>query len=368
MGPTRRAGAVAGLEMELELELQWPPPRAGRGKGNAEGRAPRSGLGGLPWDIYCHTPRRYWLLVESAKSPDQKAAELAALQHGVITLAQALGLGLSREQIRYRVETGRWIRVRLRVFVLAGSPATWQQATMVACLGGPAGAVASHRSAAALYQLLDAPELPEITVPARGNGRQEGAMVHRSSVPTPDATSLAEIPVTTAARTLVDCASVLDHEALCELLDDALCQRLCTTAEITEAMGRAGRGPGRAGLASLERALLPWTPGLPPGSPAEMRLIRLLIRWGFPLPERQVKVFDRHGRFVAKVDVGWREQTVGLEYYGQRHHGPRKMQHDERRLARITAAGWEVKVVRKEDLTGHRAQALRLWLSGKLQG
>lgn len=306
--------------------------------------------------------------MESGKSADQKAGELAALQHGVITLAQALGLGLSKAQIRYRVQTGRWIRVRLRVFVLAGSPATWQQATMVACLGGPAGAVASHRSAAALHRLLDAPELPEITVPSRGNGRQEGATVHRSSVPTPDATSLAEIPVTTVARTLVDCASVLGHQALCELLDDALCQRLCTTAEVTAAMGRAGRGPGRAGLASLERALLPWTPGLPPGSPAEMRLIRLLIRWGFPLPERQVKILDHSGRFVAKMDVGWRERRTGLEYYGERHHGPRKKQHDERRLSRITAAGWEVRVVRKEDLAGHRAQALQKWLSGRLRG
>ena len=98
-----------------------------------------------------------------------------------------------------------------------------------------------------------------------------------------------------------------------------------------------------------------------------MRLIRLLMRWGFPLPERQVKVFDGHGRFVAKLDVGWRKETVGLEYYGERHHGPRKMQHDERRLARITAAGWDVRVVRKEDLVGRRAEELKGWLSERLR-
>jgi hypothetical protein len=304
--------------------------------------------------------------MESTTSPDQKAAALAALQHGAISLPQALAQGFSPDQIRHRVKSGRWIRARQGVFVLAGAPPTWQQATMVACLGGSDGARASHRSAAALHGLLDPPALPELTVPRQGNVRQPGATVHRSTILSADTTALAEIPVTTAARTVVDCASFLDYDALCELVDDALCERLCTTTDIAHAMDRAAQGPGRAGLANLEEALSVWTPGLMPGSRAEMRLIRRLSRWGFPRPERQVKVFDARGRFVGRLDVGWRDRTTGLEYYGERHHGPRQAQHDERRMGRIGAAGWDARVVRKEDLNGRRAQALQRWLSERL--
>jgi hypothetical protein len=99
-----------------------------------------------------------------------------------------------------------------------------------------------------------------------------------------------------------------------------------------------------------------------------MRLIRLLLGWGFPPPERQVKVLGNDGRFLGRVDVGWREYTTGLEYYGERHHGPRHQVHDDRRLEGITAVGWQVRVVRKADLTGQRAQSLRRWLAERLGG
>jgi hypothetical protein len=299
-------------------------------------------------------------------TPDQRVAALAAEQHGVITLAQALALGMTEGQVRHRVSAGRWIRAALGVYVVAGTPSTWEQATTVACLAAPNGAVASHSSAAALYRLLDPPETPEVTVPKGSSSRFRGAVVRRSMVADADVTAIGPIPVTTAARTVVDCAALLPYEELCELLDDALCERLCTTREIAEAMERSTHAPGRPGLASLERALLPWTPGLMPGSRAEMRLIRRLLAWGFPPPERQVKVFDADGRFLARLDVAWRDRNTGLEYYGERHHGPRQVAHDERRLGRVRAVGWSARVVRKADLSGRRAEELRRWLSARL--
>lgn len=300
------------------------------------------------------------------ETPDQRAGELAATRHGVITLAEACGLGLSWGQVRHRVRTGRWIRVAPGIFVVAGAPSTWEQATMIACSAAPAGAVASHLSAAALHGLLVPPEVPELTVPKGRSGRYPGATVHRSALPPVDVTAIGRIPVTGAARTVVDCAAFLRFEDLCELLDDALCERLCTTREIEAAMERAGKRPGRAGLTGLTRALVPWSPGVPPGSRAEMRLIRRVIGWGFPPPERQVKVFDGDGRFVARLDVAWRDQTVGLEYYGVRHHGPRHTAHDDHRLSRVQAVGWDVRVVRKEDLSGRRAEELRRWLADRV--
>jgi hypothetical protein len=238
---------------------------------------------------------------------------------------------------------------------------------MVACLAGPDGTVASHLTAAALFGLWELPAaLPHVTVPRTASGRMKVATVHRSPLDPDDLGTVDGIPVTRPGRTIVDCAAVLAHDDLCKLVDDALCRSLCSADDLHRAMERASRGPGRAGLARLEEALKVWTPGAPPGSPAEIRLIRRLVGWGLPVPERQVKIFDAAGRFVAKIDVGWEERRAGLEYYGERHHGPRAESHDERRMGRIEATGWEIRIVRKGDLHGTRATALRAWLSARL--
>jgi hypothetical protein len=44
-----------------------------------------------------------------------------------------------------------------------------------------------------------------------------------------------------------------------------------------------------------------------------MRLVRRLLEWGFPRPERHVDIFDEDGTFVARVDCGWPAVRIGLE-------------------------------------------------------
>jgi hypothetical protein len=96
-----------------------------------------------------------------------------------------------------------------------------------------------------------------------------------------------------------------------------------------------------------------------------MRLIRRLHTQGVPLPERQVELFDHAGKFVARLDCGWRNERVGFEYFGGRHHGPRQDVHDRARLAHIHEIGWDVKVARKTDV-GVGATGLYRWLAARL--
>jgi hypothetical protein len=297
-------------------------------------------------------------------TPDQQAGRLASLQHGAITHSQAIAAGLTRDEIRHRLRTGRFERVVRGTYVVAGTPRGWRQNAMVGCLSGPPGTLVSHLSAAALLGVGEPPEVPHVTVPRGVSGRIEVAVVHWSDVAAEDTDVVDGIPVTGPARTVVDCAGILDEEALCELVDDVLCERRCRPKDVVSAMERAGRR--RSGFAALEEALAVWDDGAFPGSRAEMRLVRRLRRWGFPKPERQVKIFDTSGRFVAKVDVGWRDSKAGLEYYGERHHGPRAKHHDEHRLARVEATGWQIRVVTKADLNGTKALALREWLTDHL--
>src|SRR3989442_2637238 len=75
-------------------------------------------------------------------------ASLAERQPGLGTRAQAREEGFSKREIESRLEAGLWETLHRGVYRLAGSPRTWEPAGMGACLA--AGAVASHRTAAAL--------------------------------------------------------------------------------------------------------------------------------------------------------------------------------------------------------------------------
>lgn len=280
-------------------------------------------------------------------------------------MAQALAAGLTEDQVRWRLRTRRWRLAARGTFVVAGAPETWQQAVMVACLAGPAGTVASHLTAAALFGLWKPPTPPHVTVPRHASGRLVVAVVHHGYLHTEDVSLVGTIPCTRPARTIVDSAVLLGYEALCEVVDDALCRPLTNPNDLLQAMVRTGQGPGRRGQANLQRALEVWTPGPKPGSPAEMRLVRRLQSWGFPLPVRQYRIYDDGGRFVAKLDLSWPEPKVGFEYQGERHHGPRRRKHDAERKARIEALGWQVEYVYKSDLEPG-ATRLQRWLAPRL--
>src|SRR5437588_11829362 len=111
---------------------------------------------------------------------EQAASAKAQRQHGLITRVQARELGISDDAIDWRVRNGIWQRVHRNVLRLPGAPATWQQSIMAACLAIP-GSTASHRAAAALWEIPEVPARPEVTVPHWHGIRLEGVQVHRAN-------------------------------------------------------------------------------------------------------------------------------------------------------------------------------------------
>jgi predicted transcriptional regulator of viral defense system len=289
---------------------------------------------------------------------DQRAARVAASQHGVITLEQALDCGLSPDQVRERCRRGRWRRIVRGAFAINGAPATWQLDLMAACLGGPPGTVASHLSALALFGLWTPSPLPHVTVEPGRSARLPIARVHRSPLARLDRTFVGGVPSTTPGRALVDAANLLRRAPLTNVLDAALCRGVTSTAAIRASADRAGSPSGRKGLAMLVGLLDAWDGEIRPGSPAEMRLLRLLRQWGLPEPVCQVEVRDVSGGFIGRLDVGWPDRRAGLEYASDRHHQPSRWDRDEPRYEAFERAGWRVSSVGKDDLLGSAA-ALR---------
>lgn len=295
---------------------------------------------------------------------DARAAALAARQHGLLTSEQALACGLSPKQVKGRLGTGRWTALARGVYVVAGVPDSWVRRAAAAQLAvAGAGGVTSHVTAGALHGLLAPSPLPHVTVPASASARCSIAKVHRSDVPLVDRATVDGIRATSVSRTLVDLASVLDRSRLESVVDDALCGGRATAESTAAALERAGTH--RRGTVLLGSVLAVWSEAIRPGSPAEVRLLRHLRDLGFPPPVTQYEVRTPEGRFVARLDVAWPDSLAALEYDGRRHHGPRQVEHDERRLAAVHALGWRVGLATKADLLpGERrlAELLAGWL------
>jgi very-short-patch-repair endonuclease len=208
------------------------------------------------------------------------------------------------------------------------------------------GAVLSGRSAAVLWgvPLAGPDDAVECTLGAgRRAGTVQGVRVTRRRLPDEDVVRRDGVLVTSPLRTALDLARIEPADEAVVCLDQFLHSRLVTLAEL-RAAAAATTGPGcRRIRRAAERA-----DGLAQ-SPQETRLRLLLHRSALPRPAAQFQVRDARG-FVAKVDFGWPEHKIALEYDGVWHGEAQQVGKDRRRLNRLTEAGWTVIFVTAADL------------------
>jgi very-short-patch-repair endonuclease len=202
-----------------------------------------------------------------------------------------------------------------------------------ALLGAPAGAVLSHSSAAALWGLLPGTDgLLHVTVPRGRGARRRGLAIHRSRTLTErDVRVLERLPVTSAARTLLDLAETEAERRLQRALDEALVARLASEATVREMLGRAAGRRGASRLAALLGD--PASPALT-RSEAEERFLALVAEAGLPRPHVNARACG------YEVDFLWPEHRVVVEIDGYRFHGTRAaFERDRRKSAELSAAG-----------------------------
>jgi hypothetical protein len=123
---------------------------------------------------------------------------IARAQHGVIALFQLLELGYTMSAIKHRVATGRLHPVRRNVYALGRPGLTRQGEWMAAVLSCGRGAVLSHFSAAALWEIR--PERSRIVHVSISRGRvrcETGIAIHRRMKLEADTARCSGVPVTT---------------------------------------------------------------------------------------------------------------------------------------------------------------------------
>jgi predicted transcriptional regulator of viral defense system len=140
-------------------------------------------------------------------------AEIAASQHGVISLTQLRELGLSARAVQNRVAIGKLHRIHRGVYAVGHPVLSKEGRWMAAVLACGPDALLSHRSAAALWGIRPTARSRIDVTLGRPTGRAvPGIDIHRTrTLRAQDATKVTNIPCTTVARTLLDLADVVDR-------------------------------------------------------------------------------------------------------------------------------------------------------------
>jgi very-short-patch-repair endonuclease len=201
------------------------------------------------------------------------------------------------------------------------------------------GAV-SGRAAAALWgaDVLLRGERIEVTVPRSTRFRApSGLTVVRSALPPSDVVRWAGIPVTTPRRTAFDLARRLPLIEAVVAADAMLAARLISRSTLSALLRDKPYWPG---LPQLRKVLMLCDPGAE--SPMETRLRMVLIAGRLPWPVTQYEVRDGSGLFVARLDLAYPENKLGVEYEGDHHRERGAFQRDLRRINALNSCGWTV--------------------------
>ena len=177
--------------------------------------------------------------------PDHDALyQVAEQQAGYFTARQARQAGFSPSLLSYHVGTGRFERVRPRVYRLVRFPASEHEDLYVAWLQAGPYSVISHDSALALYDLSDRlPDRIHITVPRTSSRRRPELQLHTKRLEPEDVTRYEGLPVTSVPRTLVDVAAAgLADEQVRQAIYEALRRGLVARESLLQlSASRGGR-------------------------------------------------------------------------------------------------------------------------------
>lgn len=154
------------------------------------------------------------------------------------------------------------------------------------------------------------------------------------------------IRITTPERTAFDIGRSLSANRSIPVLDALANATNFKTADV-ECLA-AGK-PGGRGVRQLRSVLALVNGGAE--SPQESRVRLLLVAAGLPQPETQIEFSDEFGVARIRVDMGWREWRVAVEYDGAQHWSDRRQRSwDIDRIAILEAMGWAVVRVSAEML------------------
>jgi very-short-patch-repair endonuclease len=269
----------------------------------------------------------------------RKELRIAARKKGLITTTQLIATGMSSATITRRAKAGRLHRKHHGVYAVGRADLPIEGEFLAAALAIGEDAVVSHFGAAWLWGFWTTlPQPPfDVTVPRRVRSRA-AIRVHRvQTLARADRTWWRGVPVTTAARTLNDLATVLRSDAAMK-----------RAAHEAQSLGRVTHAQIEA-VANPRLAKLIARGPRPTRSALEDAVDDLLTRHGLRPPQTNVMIAGHD------VDFLYPEHGVAIEADGARFHDtPLRQAQDRRKQAVLEAHGLRVLRLRWEDTLPER--------------
>jgi len=223
----------------------------------------------------------------------------------------------------------------------------------------PPGSAIARRTAAWLFGIdtrspneRSAPLDVECVVP-RGQMpvRRAGVRCYQTDLEPDDLMSIQGTPCTTPTRTATDLLRWLSPPMGLAGADALAAAGYIDQAEVSAMLER---WPGHPFIKQARR-LSSWIEPLSE-SFGETWLRLRILEAGFPRPLAQIPIFDSRGRVVFRLDLGWPERRIGIEYDGVEFHSDRASQlADLKRRERLARQfGWHVVGVGRGEVLGSK--------------
>jgi very-short-patch-repair endonuclease len=247
---------------------------------------------------------------------------------------------------RYQLAT-RYSSLHRNVYLPADREPTAIDRAVAAWLWSGRQATAAGLSAAALHgsKWIDSRLPAELIHTSRHH--TQGIVLHSDRLADDECCTAGGVSVTTPARTAFDLGRKPGlTQAVIRL--DALMQ--ATGLVPPDVALLADRHAGSRGIRQLRRAIVLAETGAE--SPQETRTRLVLSSAGLRPTHTQMEVYDPFGYFVGRIDMGWREHLVGIEYDGVQHWtDPVQRRRDIDRVAELEALGWRIVRVSSDMLS-----------------
>ncbi|MEV1332314.1 DUF559 domain-containing protein [Micromonospora costi] len=247
---------------------------------------------------------------------------------------------------RLRTQVGKEELLRVRRGVYAARPCEDDDELRALLLCLPDGAALTRQSAARRHGFgVLREDQVHVQLPADvPRPRLPGLVVHHSVVPVRPVL-VDGLPCVPAARCAVDLARSVRRLDALPVLDAALRSGVVTRDDLLAELPahRALRGIRQA------RDLVPLADGRAEcRQESQLRLI--LIDGRLPAPEPQVWVHDPYGVRRYRLDLGYRDRRIGIEYDGLSHLDRERLRYDRERMNWLDANGWRMRYFTDQDL------------------
>jgi len=267
---------------------------------------------------------------------------------GPLTRQQLMTAGLSDQARRGR----KYERVFHGVYAPLDAAPTLRMRAAAALLVAPDGAAVARQTAARLWDGV-VPAVADVHLTLRPGSRLRMAGIDARVRAVTTLTTRGGLLVTTPSQTFVDLSTELGLVDLVVLGDSMVRAGRVTPAELIQAASDVTGCRRRPSLraAGLVRAGV--------DSPMETRLRLLIVLAGLPEPVVNVAIRDDGGRVVYRLDLGYPQVRVAVEYDGRQHaENTAQWRWDVRRREELESDGWRLVVVLSGDIYRDPARTL----------